>query len=237
MCDYSNDWEYAPHFPNYKVYEDGRVQNKRTERFLKACDNNSGYQTVNLYNNGSRETKLVHRLVAETFIEGYFNGAEVNHKDGNKHNNHKNNLEYCTRGENESHAYRTKLKRGPKHIPVRVVESGEVFGSIRECARAIDGDDTNIGRCLRGTMESYRGLTFEYANESEINSDENKITKSIEFKSKKPTRRSVKIIETGEVFSSISECARAVNGDIPGICGCLSGRHNTHRGYHYEYVD
>ena len=47
----------------------------------------------------------------------------------------------------------------------------------------------------------------------------------------------VRIIETGEKFSSITECEKAINGNNRHICDCLAGRQRTHRGYHFEYVD
>lgn len=48
--------------------------------------------------------------------------------------------------------------------------------------------------------------------------------------------KSVRIIETGEIFSSITECSEYINGSDKHICDCLSGRQNTHRGFHFEYV-
>ena len=47
----------------------------------------------------------------------------------------------------------------------------------------------------------------------------------------------VRIIETGEEFSSITECEKAIDGNNGHICDCLSGRQQTHRGYHFEYVN
>jgi len=38
---------------------------------------------------------------------------EVNHKDGNKENNNIENLEWCTKSENQKHAYRTGIKIHP----------------------------------------------------------------------------------------------------------------------------
>ena len=35
----------------------------------------------------------------------------VNHKDGNKLNNHVSNLEWCTQSENLIHSFRTKLRK------------------------------------------------------------------------------------------------------------------------------
>ena len=46
----------------------------------------------------------------------------------------------------------------------------------------------------------------------------------------------VRIVETGEVYSSITDCAKAINGNDRHICDCLAGRQVTHRSYHFEYV-
>lgn len=234
----SDRWHVIDTHPNYRVSDDGeKVQNIRTGRILKQCDNNKGYRTVNLYNNGMKTTIGVHRLVAEQYINGGDSELTVNHRDGNKHNNRPDNLEWATYSENELHAHRMGLKHGPNRRPVRVVESGEVFPSIRECARAIGGDDTNIGRCLRGHFKSYRGLTFEYAdvNPDDVVRSDGAVSRSCS--SNEPYRKPVKIVETGVIYPSVRACAQSIGGDQPTITGCLKGRHKTHKGYHYEWVD
>ena len=72
--------------------------------------NEKGYLSVELWCNYKRKVKKIHRLVAETFIKNPFFKKEINHKDGNKKNNCVENLEWCTRSENMSHAYRTGLR-------------------------------------------------------------------------------------------------------------------------------
>lgn len=54
----------------------------------------------------------IHKIVAHTFIPNPENKATVNHIDGNKHNNHIDNLEWATYQENLKHAAATGLKVG-----------------------------------------------------------------------------------------------------------------------------
>lgn len=64
-----------------------------------------GYHRVGLMKNKRVYMFAVHRLVALTFISEMPEGKEVNHKDGNKHNNHYSNLEYITHKENCQHSF------------------------------------------------------------------------------------------------------------------------------------
>ena len=50
---------------------------------------------------GVRVKILIHRAVAAAFIGPCPEGHEVSHKDGNSHNNHVSNLEYCSHRDNE----------------------------------------------------------------------------------------------------------------------------------------
>lgn len=75
-------------------------------RILKPfLDGKKNYLEVCLSKNNCKRKYLVHRLVAETFIENKLNKAEVNHKDGNKQNNCVDNLEWVSSKENKKHAY------------------------------------------------------------------------------------------------------------------------------------
>lgn len=91
-----------------QVFCGGRYATRK-ERILKAQKNKFGYCKVILQKNKNKKTKLVHRLVADAFIENPNNKPEVNHKDGVKDNCLHYNLEWVTDKENSMHAVRTGL--------------------------------------------------------------------------------------------------------------------------------
>ena len=55
-------------FPNYLIYDDGRVQNKKTKRFLKQSIQKNGYYTISLCKDNKSKTFLIHRLIALHYI-------------------------------------------------------------------------------------------------------------------------------------------------------------------------
>ena len=80
------------------------------EMILKQKITKFGYANITLLKNNKPSFCVVHRLVAETFIPNPENKPQVNHKDGNKLNNHVSNLEWCTCSENMKHAYKNNLR-------------------------------------------------------------------------------------------------------------------------------
>lgn len=73
-------------------------------RMLKQNDNGQGYAQVCLCYDGVKRTERVHRLVALAFIPNPGGLPKVNHRDTNKRNNTKENLEWCTQLYNVQHA-------------------------------------------------------------------------------------------------------------------------------------
>ena len=105
----------------YQVSSYGRVKsNDRTEicknglvrfregKILKPHQNYNGYLWVSLCKNDKRKKNKIHRLVAQAFIPNINNKPQVNHIDGNKHNNNLKNLEWVTSKENMEHAIKKR---------------------------------------------------------------------------------------------------------------------------------
>lgn len=132
-----------PLFEDYEVSNFGRVRTKSRKirythsvtnkelfrvsnsRFLKCHYNNlTGYKFYQLYLDKKMYNKTVHRLVATTFLSNDLQLDTVNHKDGNKHNNCVENLEWCTNSYNHEHATKTGLKaKGEKVSTSKLNES------------------------------------------------------------------------------------------------------------------
>jgi hypothetical protein len=100
-------------FEKYLINEEGVVLNSETGRVLKTDLNKSGYKRVTLSANGKLLRIFVHKLVAYTYLPVYREGLVVNHKNGIKIDNHKNNLEWVTPSENRKHAFKNKLCKRP----------------------------------------------------------------------------------------------------------------------------
>ncbi len=53
----------------------------------------------------------------------------------------------------------------------------------------------------------------------------------------KDIKKPVKVVETGKVYDSITECAKDIRGTVSGIVDCKKGRQRAHRGYHFDFLE
>lgn len=97
-------------FEDYLINVFGDIYSMKSNIWLKQCNDKYSYLYINLCKKGKYKKFKVHRLVAETFIPNPDNKPQVNHKDGNKQNNHIDNLEWVTCSENHIHAYKIGLE-------------------------------------------------------------------------------------------------------------------------------
>jgi hypothetical protein len=112
-------WVTIQGFENYEVSNTGNVRNRHTLQNI-GRRNWKGYIHAALYKagcKGKHTSKMVHRLVAEAFIENPMCKPFINHINGIKTDNRFENLEWCTHSENIFHARNIlKVQFGPKPI-------------------------------------------------------------------------------------------------------------------------
>lgn len=113
------DWK-----THYEVSDRGRVrriakgQGAVYGRIFANHLDDWGYPRVILSDAPRRVMPRVHQLVARAFLGECPVGHQHNHRDGDKTNNHIENLEYVTPAANVHHAWRNGLctpNRGEKH--------------------------------------------------------------------------------------------------------------------------
>jgi NUMOD4 motif/HNH endonuclease len=125
---------------HYEVSDQGRVRSiKKGARLMTGIPDSDGYLLIKLSAAPRRKLAKLHRLVAIAFIPNEGQLPEVNHKDGNKANNRKENLEWSTTADNLHHMRRV-LGKGSVEVPVLLVDrvSGEEFRfkSQREASKS-----------------------------------------------------------------------------------------------------
>ena len=174
----------------YKVSNWGRIlsldyNHTGKSKLMNPNKNKSGYLKVDLSKNGETKTCLVHRLIAETFLENPENKPQVNHKIEGKEgksinivifnedgtvNKERTTIEWCTQEYN--HNYGTINERiskamtnGKQSKPVlQFTLDGEFvreWPSTHECGR--NGfDHTVVTKCCNGKLKQYKGFKWEY---------------------------------------------------------------------------
>jgi hypothetical protein len=238
-------WKPYPELDKYLVSNTGEVKHKRTNRILKGSKVN-GYRFVNLNrDDGTKRNCLIHRLVAETFLENPKNKPVVNHKDTNILNNSLNNLEWVTHKENmntKETIENLKKGRNSKTILQIDIETGNI---INKFYGASEGNKLlNIdGRTILMICNYYHGKKTNAQTQKRYQNrfifvfeeDKGRLNDILKIAKSKPNFNTIKVEQIDKTtnkiintFESGSEASRQLNIPYTGINHCCN---------YYKYND
>lgn len=164
----------------YAITEDGRIFSKKNSKFLKPR-NIQGYYYTTLCIGWLCKQFRIHRLVALTYIENTDKKPEVNHKNWLRADNRVENLEWCTRSENQIHAYSNWLQKTTdkqrnwasklwkmKWLPILQIDKlNNIVAkhtSISSASRLTSIGRKSISNCLCGLSKSAWRFQWNYLN-------------------------------------------------------------------------
>ena len=148
-------WTPKEFYMDYSIDEYGGIYHNGNK--LAWHINENGYATITLHNAHGYKYYKVHRLVMYNFDKVFHPFlTDVNHKDGNKLNNHISNLEWCTRSYNIKHAYDNGL-----HLPAP--SKGEKNGNSKYTKKVISKViiDIHNGKLSRTEISEKYGIPKE----------------------------------------------------------------------------
>lgn len=173
-------WKDIPQFSGlYEASNYGRI--RRTERYIvrnngnplflkerimKQVKKSNGRMYVNLYKDGKKYCKTVHRLVMSAHVPNPEHLEHINHKDEDPTNNRLDNLEWCTEWYN--HHYGTKIERVAqkqcKPINCYDIDGNfiKTYDSIKEASKDLGEDASKITKICKHKWKNSTKYLFEY---------------------------------------------------------------------------
>lgn len=177
-------WKEIPEYESkYMVSTYGRIKSLNERNIgLILSQKSRDYLSVGLHKLGVQKFYLVHRLVAEAFLDNQYNKSQVNHIDGNKHNNHVSNLEWCTVHENLIHSMNVLGNKplvgktnqqgvnNQREKAVLQIQNGIVvaeYGCINDATLGTGIIHSGISRCCSGKQKTSKGFEWKYKEKRE----------------------------------------------------------------------
>ena len=202
------------------------------EKIRKISYNSNGYALVVLAKEGKNKTFLVHKLVANAFVDNPNEYTIVNHKDECKSNNNSSNLEWCTSLYNNT--YRNiHLRRNTNNVVRKIIQydldMNEIkrWDSLIEACNFYNIQSSNVIKCCKGERSTACGFVWRYRGES--------------F-DKYPIRiAGTNILQYDlndnfiEEHNSIIEASKKLNISVSSISNCCMGISQTAGGFKWKY--
>jgi hypothetical protein len=147
---------------NYEIHIDGTLVNLKNGFVKKWSKDTNGYMRATISTDGKQSTISQHRVLAECFIENKEYKLQVNHKNGIKHDNRLDNLEWVTQSENALHSFANGLQKPSRPHMRKVIntDTGIVYESLTDASIIIGVGRSYLSRMLRGEKPNYTKLKY-----------------------------------------------------------------------------
>lgn len=144
------------------VSKDGIVINIKTGRRLGSKPNNKGYHAIGWKENKKVHHMLIHRLVFLIYGTGFsVDKPLINHKDGNKSNNHIDNLEAVNNRDNVQHAHDNGLV--PEWPKEKRIEANKKIRGVNNTLSFLSEDDVaRIINLSKTTTLSHKKISEQF---------------------------------------------------------------------------
>lgn len=215
-----------------------KSQRHYQERIIKPVIK-ANYLYVSLMHNNIKKSYRVHRLVFMAFKGNIPDNMVIDHIDGNKLNNHIDNLRCVTLSENclnPNTRYNKDICKRVLQLDINTKEVLNEFKSPTEAECALNtnyvvGATTHIGECCRGKRRSAYGFLWQYKDNFERG-----------IQTFKPSwSRAVLQYDLDNnlvnSYSSIREAAITNNLSSSCIQKCASGKYKQYKNYIWKYKE
>lgn len=226
---------------NHQISNTGKVKTfyLNEEKIMKPSVDNCGYEKISISINGKRKTFTIHKLVALFFLPNPLDLKEINHIDGNKRNNNVNNLEWCTRSENVSHAFLMGLKvnkKGEESLLSKEFNQFDLEGNlikkwrgVKQCSKELGiNDSRQITQNLHGRSKTCMGWIFSFEEKIDVK-------KILENPSCKKVISFDPITKEQKIYNSVKETEKdGFQSSL--VVKCCKGKRTTHGGKTWKYM-
>lgn len=158
-------WRQIEEFDSYMISKEGQVFSLRRNKIMSL--HKAGYTRAKLFKDGKAYTKKVHILVAKAFLPSVSGKPLVNHKNGDRHDNCVENLEWCTHRENAQHAVDTGLcPRTKGKWVIKCALDGEeleMYTSIQDASEFTGTNREGISHVCHGRRKTAGGWKWKWA--------------------------------------------------------------------------